>query len=299
MYILPFDHRGSFEKGLFGLEGDPTPEQTERVADAKRVVYEGLLAAIAGGVPIENAALLVDEQFGAAILQDARARGLTAACPAEKSGQDEFDFEYGADYVEHIEAMNPVFCKVLVRYNPEGDPALNARQADKLRELSEYLKRTGRLFMFELLVPAEVSQLASVGGDRKRYDLELRPGLMVGAIWALQNAGTEPDVWKVEGLDRAEDAFRIVEAARRGGRAHVNCIILGRGEDEAHVRAWLQTAAAAPGFIGFAVGRTTFWDALKGWLAGDLDREAAAGQIARRFREWVDIYEAAQVRPPA
>ena len=299
LYILPFDHRGSFEKGLFGLEGDPTPEQTERVADAKRVVYEGLLAAIAGGVPIENAALLVDEQFGAAILQDARARGLTAACPAEKSGQDEFDFEYGADYVEHIEAMNPVFCKVLVRYNPEGDPALNARQADKLRELSEYLKRTGRLFMFELLVPAEVSQLASVGGDRKRYDLELRPGLMVGAIWALQNAGTEPDVWKVEGLDRAEDAFRIVEAARRGGRAHVNCIILGRGEDEAHVRAWLQTAAAAPGFIGFAVGRTTFWDALKGWLAGDLDREAAAGQIARRFREWVDIYEAAQVRPPA
>ena len=299
LYILPFDHRGSFEKGLFGLEGDPTPEQTERVADAKRVVYEGLLAAIAGGVPIENAALLVDEQFGAAILQDARARGLTTACPAEKSGQDEFDFEYGADYVEHIEAMNPVFCKVLVRYNPEGDPALNARQADKLRELSEYLKRTGRLFMFELLVPAEVSQLASVGGDRKRYDLELRPGLMVGAIGALQNAGTEPDVWKVEGLDRAEDASRIVEAARRGGRAHVNCIILGRGEDEAHVRAWLQTAAAAPGFIGFAVGRTTFWDALKGWLAGDLDREAAAGQIARRFREWVDIYEAAQVHPPA
>ena len=195
--------------------------------------------------------------------------------------------------------MNPVFCKVLVRYNPEGDPALNARQADKLRELSEYLKRTGRLFMFELLVPAEVSQLASVGGDRKRYDLELRPGLMVGAVGALQNAGTEPDVWKVEGLDRAEDAARIVEAARRGGRAHVNCIILGRGEDEAHVRAWLQTAAAVPGFIGFAVGRTTFWDALKGWLAGDLDRETAVGQIARRFREWVDIYEAAQVGPLA
>ena len=175
-----------------------------------------------------------------------------------------------------------------------GDPALNTRQAGKLRVLSEHLKRSGRLFMFELLVPAEASQLASVGGDSRRYDRELRPGLMVRAITDLQDAEVEADVWKVEGLDRAEDAARIVEAARRGGRAHVNCIVLGRGEDEAHVLSWLQTAAGVPGFVGFAVGRTTFWAALKGWLAGDLDREAAAGQIAGRFREWVDAFEAAR-----
>ncbi len=186
-----------------------------------------------------------------------------------------------------------------MRYNPDGPEELNTRQRRKLRRLSDELTRTGRLFMFELLVPSEPAQLGRVGGDAKRYDCELRPDLMVWAITDLQDAGIEADVWKVEGLDRADDTTRLVEAARRGGRDHVGCIVVGRGEDEAHVRAWLQTAAGVPGFTGFAVGRTTFWDALRGWLAGDLTRAAATAQIATRYREWVDTYEAAQVRPPA
>lgn len=292
LYILPFDHRGSFEKGLYGLEGDLDAGQTARIADAKLLVYEGLLKAIHDGAPKDRAALLVDEQFGAAILRDAHDRELMTACPAEKSGQDEFDFEYGEAFAGHIEAMNPTFCKVLVRYNPEGDAALNARQQDKLRRLSRYLAQTGRLFMFELLLPAESAQLGRVGGDQKRYDQELRPDLMVGAITALQDAGIEPDVWKVEGLDRREDAERLVAAARRGGRDRVGCIVLGRGEDEEHVRVWVQTAAEVPGFTGFAVGRTSFWAALKGWLAGDLSRTEAEMQIARQYREWVDVFEA-------
>ncbi|WP_424950922.1 2-deoxy-5-keto-D-gluconate 6-phosphate aldolase domain-containing protein [Deinococcus sp.] len=294
LYLLPFDHRGSFEKGLFGLEGEPTPEQAARVADAKLLVYQGLLKAIHDGAPKDKAALLVDEEFGAAILQDAHDRELITACPAEKSGQDEFDFEYGEAFAKHIGAMNPTFCKVLVRYNPDGDEALNARQREKLRRLSDHLTRTGRLFMFELLVPAEAAQLWAVGGDSGRYDQELRPDLMVRGITALQDAGVEPDVWKVEGLDRAEDAARLVEVARRDGRGGVGLVVLGRGQDEAHVQAWLKVAAAVPGFTGFAVGRTSFWDALKGWLAGDLTREAAAAQIAARYREWVDTFEAAQ-----
>jgi len=294
LYILPFDHRGSFEKGLFGFKGELSDEQTARIADAKRVVYEGLLKAIDDGAPKDRAALLVDEQFGRTILDDAHNRELTTACPTEKSGQDEFDFEYGEAFAEHIEAMNPTFCKVLVRYNPDGEAGLNARQKEKLRHLSEYLSHTGRLFMFELLVPAETAQLEKVGGDKVRYDQELRPGLMVRAILDLQDASIEADVWKVEGLDRAEDAARIVEVARHGGREQVGCIILGRGEDEAHVKAWLRTAASVPGFTGFAVGHTSFWDALKGWLAGDLSRADASLQIARHYRSWVDLFAVGQ-----
>ncbi|WP_425144914.1 2-deoxy-5-keto-D-gluconate 6-phosphate aldolase domain-containing protein [Deinococcus sp.] len=299
LYILPFDHRGSFEKGLFGWHEPLTPDQTARIADAKRVVYQGLLAALASperpdGVPAARAGLLVDEQFGAELLKDARARQLVTACPAEKSGQDEFDFEYGEAFAAHIEAMNPTFCKVLVRYNPDGEAALNARQREKLARLSAYLHRSGRLFMFELLVPAEAAQLERAGGDKGRYDAEQRPELMVRAIEGLQAAGVEPDVWKVEGLDQASDAARIVEAARRGGRAGVGVIILGRGEDEAHVQQWLKTAARVTGFIGFAVGRTTFWEALKGWLAGSLSREEAVQSIAGRYREWVQDFEAAR-----
>src|SRR5207253_2835860 len=194
LYILPFDHRGSFQSGLFGWKGTLTSEQTARVAASKAIIYEGLLAAVAGGVPQARAGILVDEQFGTAILRDARARGFLTAAPAEKSGQHEFDFEYGDDFARHIEMFDPTFCKVLVRYNPEGDRELNRRQAARLRHLSEYLHRKGRSrFMFELLVPAEKAQLQLIAGDKKAYDLELRPRLMVGAIRELQGAGVEPD----------------------------------------------------------------------------------------------------------
>ena len=295
LYVLPFDHRGSFETKMFGWEGPLTAEQTAEIADAKQVIYDGFKSAVAAGVPKEKAGILVDEKFGAAILRDAAARGYATACPAEKSGQAEFDFEYGDDFARHIEMFDPTFCKVLVRYNSEGDRALNQRQAVRLRRLSEYLHGKGRSrFMFELLVPAEKAQLHRLGGDQKAYDLELRPRLMVGAIRELQGAGVEPDVWKIEGLDRREDCERIVATAHSGGRDRVGCIILGRGEDEKKVREWLTTAAGVPGFIGFAVGRTDFWEPLVGWRAKRTTREQAVAEIARRYREFVDVFEKAR-----
>jgi len=295
LYVLPFDHRGSFETKMFGWEGPLTAEQTAEIADAKQVIYDGFKSAVAAGVPKEKAGILVDEKFGAAILRDAAARGYATACPAEKSGQAEFDFEYGDDFARHIEMFDPTFCKVLVRYNSEGDRALNQRQAVRLRRLSEYLHGKGRSrFMFELLVPAEKAQLHRLGGDQKAYDLELRPRLMVGAIRELQGAGVEPDVWKIEGLDRREDCERIVATAHSGGRDRVGCIILGRGEDERKVREWLTTAAAVPGFIGFAVGRTDFWEPLVGWRSKQKTREQAVAEIARRYQEFVDVFEKAR-----
>jgi len=292
LYILPFDHRGSFETKLFGWHGDLTPAQTAEIAAAKQVIYDGFTSAVAAGAPKEKAAILVDEQFGAAILRDASAKGFITACPAEKSGQDEFDFEYGEDFAAHIEAMHPTFCKVLVRYNPEGDAVLNLRQSARLKRLSDYLHaKSQSRFMFELLVPAEKAQLDRLAGDKKAYDLELRPKLMVRAIEELQNAGVEPDVWKIEGLDRREDCEAIVASVKRDGRDPVSCIILGRGEDDQKVRQWLTTAAGVKGFIGFAVGRTDFWEPLVNLRAGRLSREAAVSAIAEHYREFVEIFE--------
>jgi 5-dehydro-2-deoxygluconokinase len=306
LYVLPFDHRGTFQAKMFGWKGELTAEQTAEVTALKQVIYDGFRAALAGGVPAGKAGILVDEQFGAAILRDAAARGYATALTVEKSGRDEFDFEYGDDFAAHIEAFRPTFSKVLVRYNPEGDPALNARQTARLRRLSDYLHRDrppgpgggGPLFMFELLVPALPGQLDRVRGDKRVFDLEVRPGLMVRSIDRLQQAGVEPDAWKIEGLERREDCERVAAAARQGGRDRVGCIVLGRGEDDRKVREWLATAAAVPGYVGFAVGRTTFWDALTDWRAGRASREEAVAAIARRYREWVDIFEKAAAPGP-
>jgi len=292
LYILPFDHRGSFETKMFGWHGDLTTEQTAEIAAAKQVIYDGFKSAVDAGVPKERAGILVDEQFGAAILHDAKANGFVTACPAEKSGQDEFDFQYGADFARHIESFQPTFCKVLVRYNPEGDTTLNRRQSVRLKQLSDYLHgQSQSRFMFELLVPAEKTQLDRLNGNQKTYDLELRPRLMVQTIHQLQNAGVEPDVWKIEGLDRREDCEQMVAAARRDGRDRVGCIILGRGENDQKVHDWLTIAAGVKGFIGFAVGRTDFWEPLANFRAKKITRETAVAEIARRFHEFTGIFE--------
>jgi len=296
LYIQPFDHRGSFQTKMFGWKGTLTAEQTAEIAAAKQVIYDGFKDAIAAGVPKEKAGILVDEQFGAAILRDAKAHGYTTACSAEKSGQDEFDFEYGEEFAKHIEAMDPTFTKVLVRYNPEGDETLNRQQSARLKRLSDYLhSESHRLFMFELLVPPEKAQLDRVNGDKHAYDIEIRPGLMAGAIEQLQDAGVEADVWKIEGLDRREDCERVVAVAHRKGRDKVGCIILGRGEDDKKVYEWLTTAAKVPGFIGFAVGRTVFWEPLIDWRAKKITREEAVAEIAGRYRRLVDTFENARV----
>ncbi len=296
LFIQPFDHRASFQTNLFGWKGGLTAEQTAEIIAAKLVIYDGFQAAIPGRLPKEDAGILVDEQFGAAVLCDAARRGYVTACPVEKSGQKEFDFEYGNDFARHVEAFNPTFCKVLVRYNPEGDAELNRRQAARLKRLSDYLHGNNRLFMFELLVPAEAAQLERFHGDKGAYDRELRPALMVRTLHELQDAGVEPDVWKVEGMDRHEDCASVVAAARRDGRNRVSCIVLGRGEDEGKVREWLATAAGVPGFIGFAVGRTTFWEPLVSWRANKISRNQAVAEIARRYCEWVDLFARAYKR---
>src|SRR5260221_11511899 len=139
LYILPFDHRGSFQAKLFGWKPPLSDAQTAEVAGAKRIIYDGFQSALAAGVPKEKAGILVDEQFGAAILRDAAANAVVTACPAEKSGQDEFDFEYGEEFARNIEPFDPTFCKVLVRYNPGGNRALNHRQTARSSRPSDFL----------------------------------------------------------------------------------------------------------------------------------------------------------------
>jgi myo-inositol catabolism protein IolC len=293
LYMLAFDHRGSFQKQLLGITGVPTREQAARVSDTKALIFEGFLAARATGKLGDGAGILVDEEFGTSVAKRAKEMGIVLAMPAEASGRDEFDFEYGADFGRHIEAFDPAFTKVLVRYNPEGDPAMNERQTGRLRHLADWLHAHGRKLLFELLVPATAEQLDRVDEDRERYDREVRPGLVVRSIAAMQGAGVEADVWKIEGLDERADCRRVAEQARRGGRDGVACIVLGRGASAARVEQWLRAGAGVPGYRGFAIGRTIWWDALVAFRDGKLPRAEAATLIATNYVRAVDTYRTA------
>jgi myo-inositol catabolism protein IolC len=292
--ILAFDHRGSFQKKFFGVQGEPNEQETATIADAKGVIYEGMLSALAAGAPRDAAGVLVDEQFGAEVARKAKAEGLKLAMPVEKSGQNEFDFQYGDAFGDHIEEFDPSFNKVLVRYNPDGDAEMNRRQSARLRRLGEWLHANDRTYLFELLVPAEPDQLEAVGGDEARFDVELRPALMLRAIAELQELGIDPDIWKIEGLDRREDCEAIAAQTRSGpGRENVVCVVLGRGADDAAVDHWLRTGAGVAGYVGFAIGRSIWWNPLKGYVDGTTPREAAARQIGENYRRFIDVYEGA------
>ena len=291
LYILAFDHRGSFQKKFFGIEGEPDGEQTAIIADAKHLIFEGILQAISAGADPSVAGVLVDEQFGSTVPSEAREHGLKLAMPAERSGQSMFDFQYGDDFGEHIERFDPDFTKVLVRYNPDGDASGKGEQLVKLKRLSDWLKQHDRKFLFELLVPAEPAQLEMVGADGERYDAELRPELMRRAIAEIQGAGVEVDIWKIEGVEERSDCEMLVAQARTGGRDDVRCVVLGRGADEAKVEHWLVQAAGVDGFIGFAIGRTIWWVPLKSYVDGKIERSAGARKIAENYLRFVAVYE--------
>ena len=290
LLILAFDHRSSLIEKMFGIKGrQPTKQENEQISEFKKIIFEGFKTALKEGIPKEIAGLLVDEEFGASILKEAKKSGLTFAMPMEKSGQEEFDFDYGEDYPLHIEEFDPTLVKVLVRYNPEGDIMMNKRQLMRLRSLSSYLQSIRKPFLFELLVPATKEQLSKLDEAKEAYDRELRPKLMVEAIKQIQNAGVEPTIWKLEGVEKAVDAKAVVSAAQRDERTAA-VITLGRGESKEKVQEWLKVGARIPGIIGFAVGRTIFWQPLAEYEAGKLSKPATIEGIARNYTEFAKLW---------
>lgn len=267
----------------------PTSEEKKQIEDYKKIIFEGFKLAIKKSVPKEIAGLLVDEEFGSAVLREAKKNGLSFAMPVEKSGQDEFDFDYGENYAKHIEEFDPTFVKVLVRYNPEGDATLNKRQLQRLKKLSDYLAQKKKPFLFELIVPALPTQLAKLGGAKEIYDTELRPKLMVSSLKEIQAAGVEPSIWKLEGVDKPEAALAVVKQAQSNGRK-AGVITLGRGESKEKVQKWLKVGAKIPGIIGFAVGRTIFWQPLADYRASKINRKEAVEKVAQNYIEFTELW---------
>jgi len=289
LYLLACDHRRSFER-LIGVDGTPTDEDVRLMKDAKHLVWEGFERALAAGVPRARAGILIDIQYGEQVARDAERAGIAFAIPIERSDQKEFQFEHGDRFDEYVDEFGPTFVKALVRYNPEGDVELNARQRGRLQQLSKWLSEKPYGFLFELLVPPEARQLEGVAGDLARYDIELRPNLMRSAIEELQEAGIDPDLWKIEGLDSRDDCRAIADVVLRDGRRS-GCLVLGRGASLERVDDWLRAARGVPGYVGFAIGRSIFADAVTGMATGRLgSRGVAQAEIAGNFSRFVSLW---------
>lgn len=290
LFILAMDQRDSIEQKLYELDHAPTPEESASIAANKLLAYRGLLDAVDGLPEGARPGFLVDEQYGAspAVLAAADER-LSLAMPLEASGQEWFDFAYGHDWREHASFFGAQHPKVLIRDNPGLDPKAREEQANKIAQISAWARKEGLEFIVELLVPATDEDSAKVDGDTDRYDREIRPDLTVQAMQFLQDHGVEPAIWKIEGLAQREDAERIAATARRDGRDG-RCIVLGRHAPQEQLDEWLRVAAPVEGFIGFAIGRSNWWDALEGRIDEQLSEEDARKRIADNYSGFVRTY---------
>ena len=138
LFIVAMDHRASFARDLFGVDGTPTESERTKMQDTKMVIYDGARRAVADGLAVGRAGVLVDEELGAEVARRAKADGFVLAMPIEKSGTQLFELEYGDQYPEHVEAFDPDFFKVLVRYNPADEPDARAVQIERLAEVSTW-----------------------------------------------------------------------------------------------------------------------------------------------------------------
>ena len=276
LYILAFDHRGTLTKGLLGVENrEPSEEESDKVSEMKDIIFDGFKSSLEKGESVENI-------------------GVRFAAPVEKSGQKIFDFEYGEDFGNKINEIGADFIKILVRWNPDDDQESREIQGDRIKRLSDWIIGNEKKFLLEFLVPATEEQLAKVDGDQSKYDSEIRPELAVQVVEEMRERGADPDIWKIEGLDRKEDCKRVSSVITSGGREDVIAVVLGRGANDKKVNEWLTAGASVEGYKGFAIGRSIFWDSLKGWFSEEISREVAVDQISEKYRNFISVYKSAQ-----
>jgi len=292
LYILAFDHRGTITKGLLGVDGrEPTQDEANKVSELKQIIFDGFLKANESGITGGDPAILVDETFGLEVQQKAKELNIKFAAPVEKSGQKVFDFEYGDQFRQKIKEIGADFVKILVRWNPDDEEEIRETQGNRIKELSDWLSENDKKFLLEFLVPATEEQLASVENDQARYDSEIRPKLAVKVVEEMRERGADPDIWKIEGLDTSEDCEKVAHAIRTGDREDVIAVVLGRGASDEKVNEWLRAGSSVEGYKGFAIGRSIFWDALKGFHEGEKSREEAVEEIAQSYLGFLSVYQ--------
>ena len=298
LFILAMDHRASFGKTLFDVKDDnPDPDQIAAMKSAKMMIFEGLRAALPA-VTYGRAGVLVDERYGQGVIDAVKGgtsvQPVELAVPVEASGHDWFTLEWGYQWLEHVEAIRPGYAKILVRDNPDFDAAEREQQFERLAQVSDGLRSIGVPLLYELLVPATKAQLGRAGDDPGAYDHDIRPGLVAQVIADNQAHGVEPTLWKVEGLETVEAAQQVAEQARAGGRS-TDLIVLGRDAPAERLDHWLEVASQVSAFVGFAIGRSIWEDAVRDYEAsarGEAAASAARAQIAERY---VDFF--AQWKP--
>jgi myo-inositol catabolism protein IolC len=274
LFILPFDHRASFIKGLLGEKTELTFDEKEYIKEQKQIIYEGFKKALENGVEKEEAAILVDEDFGKQILEDARTNGIQIVVSVEKSGTKEFDFNY-SDFSNHLKAYEGSIAKVLLHIDSFKEEEKAKEQVEKLKRLNDWCKENNYKLLIEPLSSSKENQLEDE----------------LFIIQTLNKNGIEPDIWKVQGFYKREDYEKLSEEVTKEGKESVGLVILGGGEEKEKVEEMIRAGIGVNRIIGFAIGRTVFWEPIISLKNAEITREEAILKIAKNYLHFYNIFK--------
>ncbi len=280
LYILPFDHRGSFMK-LINASQPPTKRDIQKAKAYKKIIYLAFLKSLKE-VPKKHTAILGDEWLSKDILKDAKKKKIIICNTFEKSGKKEFQFER-KDWKKQLQEIKPDYAKILIRYNPKNKK-INLRQAKKLAGFGRYLKNKKAKFLLEIITPNQTREERSSSVSRKS-PISMKPKTILKAIKQLQKKGAHPDIWKLEGINKIKDMKKISKQIKS------KIVILGRGENKKKAEHWLKIAAKFDNVIGFAIGRTIFANPLKDYNNKKTTKEQTINKISKNYINFVKLFE--------
>ena len=274
VYMLAADHRWQWEEWC-----DARSMPRTRIAEVKRLAYDGFLLARDRSAAVrECGALLIDEQYASPVITEALKAGVNVGTPAEKAGS--FPLAWCEPFSR---ALTGAFVKVLVRHRPDDDREIRDRQWAKLKALQTWCHGAGKPLVIEVLVARRQE-------PEEEFEASGRPAMLAGFIGEAYRRALAPDFWKIEGTPSKEGA-RIIDAAIAAD-SWCRQIILGKAADLDTIHRWFAAAAGSPTAVGFAIGRSVFWEPSEAFLSGTRTAGQAAADICANYLRLVDAWDA-------
>ena len=273
VYMLAADHRWQWEEWC-----DARSMPRARIGDVKRLAYDGFLLARDRSAAVrEHGALLIDEQYASPVITAALHAGVNVGTPAEKAGA--FPLAWSEPFSR---ALTGAFVKVLVRYRPDDDAEIREGQWVKLKALQTWCHGAGKPLVIEVLVARRQE-------PEEPFEASGRPAMLAGFIGEAYRRGIAPDFWKIEGTP-SPDGARIIDAAIAAD-SECRQIILGKAADLGTIARWFAAAAGSATAVGFAIGRSVFWEPSEAFLSGTRTAGRAAADICDNYLKLVDAWD--------
>jgi len=279
VYLLAADHRWQWEEWC-----NARSVARERISEVKRIAFDGFMRAREDSTDVRmHGALLIDEQYAAAVVADALKAGVTVGTPVERAGA--FPLAWSTTPFER--AIIGEFAKVLVRHRPDDPEAIREAQFEKLKALQAWCRRAGKPLVIEILVARRQE-------PEDEFEADGRPRMLAAFIAEAYGRSLVPEFWKIEGTVSRGGA-RIIDdaiAARPEGRQ----IILGKAADPQTIDRWFAAAAETRSAVGFAIGRSVVWEPTTAFLTGSATAQQAAAAVASNYLRLVDAWRSATAR---